>query len=237
MIDYTSSTTVKNKSAYNEGLRVYMLSIFKNMGIALIITAITSMFVASSPQLMNLFFNTPLKWVVILSPLIMVFYLGSKIMSMTVQGARTALWSFSALMGISLASLFYVYTEQSLAKVFFITASLFGAMSIYGHTTKRDLSSMGSFLTMGMIGLIIASLANIFFPSPALYNILSYIGVIIFTLLTAYDVQKLKNIYFSIGSSGNEAAQKVAIYGALNLYMDFINLFIFLLRIFGMRRD
>jgi FtsH-binding integral membrane protein len=237
MIDYTSSAAVKNKLNYNEGLRVYMLSIFQNMGIALAITALLSMFVASSPELMQVFFNTPLKWVIILSPLIMVFYLSAKIMSMSVQGARTALWVFSALMGISLASLFYVYTQQSLAKVFFITASLFGAMCIYGHTTKRDLSGMGSFLTMGLIGLIIASFANMFFPSPAIYNILSYVGVIIFTLLTAYDVQKLKNIYYSMGRSNNEASQKIAIYGALSLYMDFINLFIFLLRIFGVRRD
>ena len=122
-------------------------------------------------------------------------------------------------------------------KAFFITASLFGAMALYGHTTKKDLSGMGSFLMMGVIGIFIASLANMFFQSFALSNVLSYVGVIVFTLLTAYDVQKLKSVYYQMGSSSNEMAQKTAIYGALNLYMDFINLFIFLLRIFGVRRD
>ena len=237
MINYTSSTASRNKASYNEGLRVYMLSIFQNMGTALAITAIVSMFVASSTELMHALFNTPLRWVVVLSPLLMVFYLSAKIMDMSIQGARAALWLFSALMGASLASLFHVYTQQSLIKVFLVTASLFGAMCIYGHTTKRDLTSIGSFLTMGLVGLVIASFANMLFPSSALHNILSFVGVIIFTLLTAYDVQKLKDIYYSIGAENNEVSQKIAVYGALNLYMDFINLFIFLLRIFGVRRD
>ena len=238
MLNYTTHTqTATQRSAYNEGLRVYMLSVFQSMGIALAITAVVAMLVASSSSLMQLFFATPLQWVVVLAPLGMVFFMSAKIMSMSVSAARISLWVFSGLMGLSLASIFYVYTQESIAKVFFITASLFGAMAIYGHTTKRDLSALGSFLIMGVIGLLIASLANLFFQSSALNNVLSYIGVIIFTLLTAYDVQKLKNIYYQLGTGSNEVAQRMSIYGALNLYMDFINLFLFLLRIFGVRRD
>ena len=238
MLNYTShAQATVQRPAYNEGLRVYMLSVFQSMGIALAITAVVAMFVASSPSLMQLFFGTPLQWVVILAPLGMVFFMSAKIMSMSISAARTSLWVFSGLMGLSLASIFYVYTQESIAKVFFITASLFGAMAIYGHTTKKDLSKLGSFLIMGLIGLLIASLANLFFQSSALGNVLSYVGVIIFTLLTAYDVQKLKNIYYQVGTGSNEVAQRMSVYGALNLYMDFINLFIFLLRIFGVRRN
>ena len=237
MLNYTGyAQTTTQRSGYNEGLRVYMISVFQNMGIALAITAVIAMLVASSPSLMQLFFATPLQWVVVFAPLVMVFFMSAKIMSMSISAARISLWVFSGLMGLSLASIFYVYTQESIAKVFFITASLFGAMAIYGHTTKRDLSGLGSFLIMGLIGLLVASLANIFFQSSALNNVLSYIGVIIFTLLTAYDVQKLKDIYYQVGVGSSEVAQKMSVYGALNLYMDFINLFLFLLRIFGVRR-
>ena len=237
MLNYTGyAQTTTQRSRYNEGLRVYMISVFQNMGIALAITAVIAMLVASSPSLMQLFFATPLQWVVVFAPLVMVFFMSAKIMSMSISAARISLWVFSGLMGLSLASIFYVYTQESIAKVFFITASLFGAMAIYGHTTKRDLSGLGSFLIMGLIGLLVASLANIFFQSSALNNVLSYIGVIIFTLLTAYDVQKLKDIYYQVGVGSSEVAQKMSVYGALNLYMDFINLFLFLLRIFGVRR-
>lgn len=239
MMDYTSyAQTNVQRPGYNEGLRTYMLSVFQNMSIALVITALVAMFTASSPALMNAIFSTPLQWLVMLAPLGMVFFLSAKIMSMSVSGARMALWSFAALMGLSLSSMSIYYTSESIAKVFFITASLFGSMAIYGHTTKRDLSGMGSFLMMGVIGIFIASLANMFFQSSALGNVLSYVGVVVFTLLTAYDVQMLKSVYYQMGATGsNEIAQKTSIYGALNLYMDFINLFIFLLRIFGVRRS
>ncbi|MFQ3307454.1 MAG: FtsH-binding integral membrane protein [Candidatus Midichloriaceae bacterium] len=237
MLDYTKYSDVSaKKSDYNEGLRVYMLNIFKNMGVALAITAVMAMIVASSPQLMQLFFSTPLKWVVMFAPLGMVFYMSAKINSMSYHTAQISLWVYSALMGISLASIMYMYTQESIAKVFFITSSLFGSMAIYGHTTKKDLSGLGSFLFMGLIGLIIASFANLYFQSSALGNVLSYVGVLVFTLLTAYDVQKLKRLYYQIGGDA-EQARKVSIYGALSLYMDFINLFIFLMRIFGVRRD
>ena len=236
-MDYTNyAQSSVQRPGYNEGLRVYMLSVFQNMGIALVITALVAMFTASSPALMNAIFSTPLQWVVVFAPLGMVFFMSAKIMSMSVSGARTSLWVFAGLMGLSLSSIFYVYTSESIAKTFFITASLFGAMALYGHTTKKDLTGMGSFLMMGVIGIFIASLANMFFQSSALSNVLSYVGVIVFTLLTAYDVQMLKSVYYKMGNSSNEVAQKTAIYGALNLYMDFINLFIFLLRIFGVRR-
>ena len=239
MMDYTNyAQTSVQRPGYNEGLRIYMLSVFQNMGIALVITALVAMFTASSPVMMNAIFSTPLKWVVMFAPIGMVFFMSAKVMSMSVSGARMSLWVFSALMGLSLSSIFYVYTSESIAKVFFITASLFGAMTIYGHTTKRDLSGMGSFLMMLVMGIFIASLANMFFQSSALSNVLSYVVVIVFTLLTAYDVQMLKTMYYQMGATGsNEMAQKTSVYGALSLYMDFINLFIFLLRIFGVRRD
>ncbi|WPX97151.1 Bax inhibitor-1/YccA family protein [Candidatus Bandiella euplotis] len=238
MLDYTNyAGTTTQRSGYDEGLRTYMISVFQNMGVALAITAIISMLVASSPSLMQVLFGTPLQWVVVLAPLGMVFFMSAKIMTMSVQSARVSLWVFSGLMGVSLSSIFYVYTQESIAKVFFITASLFGAMAIYGHSTKKDLSGMGSFLIMGLMGLVIASLANLFFQSSALGNVLSYVGVVIFTLLTAYDVQKLKVIYYNVGVNSDDVAQRISVYGALNLYMDFINLFLFLLRIFGTRRD
>lgn len=237
MIDYAKTTV--QRTDYNEGLRVYMLSVFQDMSVALVITALLAILTASSSALMNAIFSTPLRWVVMFSPIAMVFFMSTKITSMPVSTAKISLWVFSALMGISLSSIFYVYTSQSIARVFFITASLFGSMVIYGHTTKKDLSGMGSFLIMGMTGIFIASLSNIFFQSSALSNILSYVSVIVFTALTAYDVQMLKSVYYQMGgeTASNEIARKTAIYGALNLYMDFVNLFISLLRIFAVKKD
>ncbi len=238
MINFTNYASTKQQTGYNEGLRAYMVAVFQNMAIALIITAIAAKIVASSPAMMQAIFNTPLSWLVMFAPLGMVFYMSARIMSMSVNGAKIALWTFSALMGISLASIFYMYTEESIAKVFFITASVFGGMAIYGHTTKKDLSSWSSFLMMGVIGMIIASLANLFFQSSALSNLLAYVGVIVFTLFTAYDVQKIKSYYYSmVSTASEETAYKVSIYGSLTLYMDFINLFLSLLRILGTRRD
>ena len=157
-------------------------------------------------------------------------------MSMSVTGAQTCFMIFATLMGLSLSSIFIMYTGESVAKVFFITAGTFGAMSIYGHTTKRDLTSMGSFLIMGVVGLLIASIANIFMQSSAMQFIISIIGVGIFTLLTAYDSQKIKALYYQTQSSA-QVTQKLAIYGSFTLYMDFINLFVFLLQLLGVRRN
>ena len=160
------------------------------------------------------------------------FFMG--IGRMRVQTAMTLFWVYAAAMGLSLSHLGLVYTGQSLAKTFFISSSVFGAMSIYGYTTKRDLTSMGSFLVMGLIGLIVVSLVNLFLRSPAIEYATSFLGVAIFMGLTAWDTQKLKAMYYQTG--GGEIGQKMAIVGAFTLYLDFINLFLYLLRFFGDRR-
>jgi len=153
---------------------------------------------------------------------------------MSASKAQMTFWVFASLMGASLASIFVVYTQMSIARVFFITAGTFGAMSIYGYTTKRDLTKLGSFLMMGLFGIIIASIVNMFMQSGMMHYIISILGVLIFVGLTAYDTQKIKNIY--LVSDSGEIMGKKAVMGALTLYLDFINLFIMLLRLFGQRR-
>jgi len=225
-----------SKSSYDVGLRKYMLGVYNNMGIALAISGLISILVSSSPELMSAIFGSPLKWLVMFAPLVFVFIFGAKINSMSVDTARACLWGFAALMGLSLAPIFLVYTGASIARAFFITASLFGAMSLYGYTTKKDLTGMGSFLFMGLIGVVIASLVNIFLKSSGLDFVVSILSVIIFTGLTAYDSQRIKSMYYQLAGS-EEAISKAAIMGALSLYMDFINLFITMLRFFGDRRE
>jgi FtsH-binding integral membrane protein len=185
---------------------------------------------------MQLMFATPLAWVVMFAPIAMAIYMGAKIHSLSIQGAQFCLGIFSALMGLSLSTIFLVYTGESIARVFFITASIFGAMSLYGYTTKKDLTSIGSFMLMGLIGILIASLVNIFLASSMIHFTVSVLGVVIFTGLTAYDVQRVKENYNFMGGN-QEIAEKASIFGALTLYMDFINLFVMLLRLFGNRRD
>tara|TARA_Y100000766_G_scaffold232559_1_gene207003 strand:- start:89 stop:736 length:648 start_codon:yes stop_codon:yes gene_type:complete len=182
----------------------------------------------------NMLFNSPLQWIVMLAPLGMVFYLSFRINKMSLSAAQITFWIFATLMGLSLASIFIVYTGASITRVFFICSATFGAMSLYGYTTKRDLTAMGGFLIMGLFGIIIASIVNIFMQSPAMYFAISIIGVIIFVGLTAYDTQKIKNMYYAADSE--TLSGKKAIMGALTLYLDFINLFIMLLRLFGQRR-
>jgi uncharacterized protein len=209
-------------AAIDEGLRSYMLKVYNYMGIGLVVTGRGA-----------LLYTTPLMWVVALSPLAIVLVLSFGINRLSVPAAQAIFWGFSALMGLSLSSIFLVYTDASIAKVFFITAATFGAMSLYGYTTKRDLTSIGNFLIMGLIGLIIASIVNIFMQSSMLEFAISVIGVLIFVGLTAYDTQKIKESYSA--SFGADVLAKGAIMGALNLYLDFINLFMMLLRLFGNR--
>jgi uncharacterized protein len=224
--------------AVDEGLRSYMLSVYNYMGLGLAITGLVAFVVASTPALYVPIFTTPLKWVVILAPLGFVFFLGARIQAMSTSAAQITFWLFAAVMGISLASIFLVFTGESIARVFFITAATFGAVSLYGYTTKRDLSGMGSFLFMGLIGIVIASLVNIFLASSALQFAISVIGVLVFTGLTAYDTQRLKNEYVgSFQYAGTDIAAKGAIMGALSLYLNFINLFMMLLQLFGTQRD
>ena len=178
----------------------------------------------------------PLKWLFMLAPLVMVFAISAGINRLRPATAQMLFWVFSALMGISLSSIFLVYTHTSIVRVFFITAATFGALSLYGYTTKRDMSGMGSFLFMGLIGIIIASLVNLFLASSMLQFIVSVVGVLVFAGLTAWDTQRLKNDYiYGYASQGGDVAERAAITGALSLYLNFINLFTLLLQLLGQR--
>jgi len=234
----------------DQGLRSYMLSVYNYMAIGLAITGLFAlgafmMSVTSTPtdvpirggmyltSLGYALFVSPLKWVLMLAPLGMVFLLSARISSMSVSGAQLAFWAFAALMGISLSTIFLVYTQASIARVFFITAAAFGALSLYGYTTKRDLSGMGTFLFMGLIGVVIASLVNLFLQSSMMQFVVSCVGVLVFAGLTAYDTQRIKEMYY-FGDDGTVAGRK-AIMGALSLYLNFINMFTMLLSLFGNR--
>lgn len=230
------SFTRETNTYYDQGLRVYMLSIYQNMSMALGISALVAYIVGNNSQIAMMIFSTPIAYVAMFAPLIYIFFFSRKLMNMDRTQAMLHLGIFAALNGLSLGSIFLLYTSASIVKTFFITASTFGAMSIYGHTTKKDLTALGSFAYMGLIGLVIAGLINLFLRSAALDFAVSFIGVGIFTVLTAWDTQKLKSIYYTM--NGNTArASNIAVYGALTLYLDFINLFIMLLHFFGIRRS
>lgn len=218
----------------DEGLRSYMLRVYNYMTTGLALTGAVAFIVASTPALLDVIFGTSLRWVVILAPLGLVFFLSARINKMSAASAQLTYWIFSGLMGLSLASVFVIYTGESIARVFFITAGTFAAMSLYGYTTKRDLTGLGSFLMMGLIGIIIASVVNMFIGSTMVQFVVSVLGVLIFVGLTAYDTQKIKNMYSAV--DGSEIAGKKAIMGALRLYLDFINLFLMLLHLFGNNR-
>ena len=244
------TTTAKQTVVMDEGLRAYMLKVYNYMASGVLLTGIlaalffqlsggyniqvTSLGITGLNSFGYAIFASPLRWVVMLAPLAIVFYMSFGINKMSSAKAQIVFWIFSGLMGVSLSSILLVYSGESIARVFFITSATFGAMSIYGYTTKRDLTKLGSFLFMGLIGIIIASVVNIFLKSPAMYWIISYLGVLIFIGLTAYDTQKIKNMYAA--SDSGEVIGKKAVMGALTLYLDFINLFIMLLRLFGQRR-
>jgi len=215
------------------GLRDYMLKVYNYMCIGLAMTGAVAFAASTSMELMQAIHGTGLKWIIMLAPLGFVFFLSARINAMSASTAQTVFWVYSALMGLSLSYIFLAYTGTTITRVFFITAATFAGMSLYGYTTKRDLSGMGSFLFMGLIGIIIASIVNIFLASSALHFAISVIGVLVFVGLTAYDTQSIKSMYMQ--SDTGEVHQKKAIMGALRLYLDFINLFIMLLSIFGNR--
>lgn len=215
------------------GLRAYMLKVYNLMAAALGITGVVAYAVSQSPALMQTIFGTPLAWVVMLAPIGFVWFFSAKVHTMSQSAAQGCLWAFAGLMGLSLSTIFVAYTGESIFRAFFISAATFGSMSLYGYTTKKDLSGWGSFLFMGLIGIIIASLVNLFLQSSGLQFAISVIGVLLFTGLTAYDTQRIKQTYYQL--SGDSLA-KSAVIGALSLYMDFINLFIMLLRLVGDRR-
>jgi FtsH-binding integral membrane protein len=216
------------------GLREYMLRIYNYMASALALTGIVAYVFANSGYYAAIQ-HTPLIWVVMLAPLGLVMLLSFGINRLSAAAAQGIFWLYAALMGVSLASVFLVFTGASVARVFFITAGTFAAMSLYGYTTRRDLSQMGSFLFMGLIGIVIASLVNIFIASSALQFAISVIGVVVFVGLTAWDTQQIKEMYYE--ADGSEIASKKAVMGALRLYLDFVNLFMMLLQLLGVRRD
>ena len=224
-----------DQAAIDAGLRQYMLSIYNYMTVALVITGLVAFGVAQSPAALHMIFGTPLKWVVMLAPLGFVFLFSARIHAMTPSTAQMVFWAFAATMGLSMASIFLVFTGASIARVFFITAATFGATSLYGYTTKTDLAKFGSFLFMGLIGIVLASLVNIFLGSSALQFAISVIGVLLFTGLTAYDTQRLKELYAD--SYDRDSLSRIAIMGALQLYLDFLNLFTFLLQLLGQRNN
>ena len=216
------------------GLRDYMLRIYNYMASGLALTGIVAYGFAHSGYYAQVA-HTPLIWLIMLAPLGLVMWLSYGIGRMQASTAQMLFWAYSGLMGLSLASIFLVFTGESIARVFFITAGTFAAMSLYGYTTQRDLSQFGSFLFMGLIGIIIAGLVNLFLQSSAVQFAISVIGVIVFTGLTAWDTQQIKEMYY-VGDDG-EIAGKKAIMGALRLYLDFINLFMMLMQLLGTRRD
>ena len=244
------SATAKSsvsEEVIDQGLRAYMLKVYNYMGSGVLLTGVIALMffkmavvtsdggeIIGLTNFGNSIYNSGLKWVIMLAPLAVVFYMSFGIAKMSAAKAQTTFWVFAALMGASLSSIFLMYTGASITRVFFITAGTFGAMSIYGYTTKKDLTKLGSFLMMGLFGIIIASVVNIFMKSTMMYFVISILGVLIFVGLTAYDTQKIKNMYMA--SDSGELMGKKAVMGALTLYLDFINLFIMLLRLFGQRR-
>ncbi|MGI9400278.1 MAG: Bax inhibitor-1/YccA family protein [Rhizobiaceae bacterium] len=248
-----AATAGRSDAVYDEGLRAYMLRVYNYMGLALALTGIAAMGFYSIAttgdaslgvaqvkegvyltQIGAVVWTSALKWVVMLAPLALVFFLSFRINSMSVGAAQITFWVYSALVGVSLSTIFLVYTTTSIAQTFFVTAAAFGALSLYGYTTKRDMSAMGSFLIMGVFGLILAMLVNLFLQSSALQFAISAIGVLVFAGLTAYDTQKIKNMY-DVVAHDETMMGRTAIMGALSLYLDFINMFMFLLQFLGNR--
>jgi FtsH-binding integral membrane protein len=230
----------------DEGLRAYMLGVYNYMAGGVALTGVTAYLVSAMAVAEKVgghlaltpfgqaLYMSPLRWVVMLAPLAFVFYLSYRVRSMSVGAAQTAFWLFAAVMGVSLSSIFLVFTGQSITQVFFVTAAAFAGLSIYGYTTRQDLSGWGSFLIMGVIGIVVAALVNLFLQSSALQFAISVIGVLVFAGLTAYDTQQIKETYISVRNDAAMVA-KSAIMGALSLYLDFINMFVSLLSLFGNR--
>ncbi|HEY7382880.1 MAG TPA: Bax inhibitor-1/YccA family protein [Beijerinckiaceae bacterium] len=255
------TTATRSQAEVDQGLRAFMLGVYNNMVLGLAVSAVVALGINMFAVTANVadayrnaagqavrmggqyltpfgytLYGTPLMWVVVLAPLAFIFFFTFRMERMSAATARTTFLTFAAVMGASLSTLLLRYTGASVVQVFFITAAAFGSLSLWGYTTQRSLSGMGSFLLMGLIGLIIASLVNIFLASSALQFAISAIGVLIFAGLTAYDTQKLKEMYV-YGDYDGEAAAKASVFGALTLYLDFINMFQFLLSLFGSRNE
>lgn len=229
-----SANTAIPQIGIDAGLRNYMLRVYNYMAGGLAITGVVAYFAAAS-GLYEQIARTPMVYVVMFAPLLVVFLFAARIGSMSLGAAQATFWGFAALMGLSLSYIFLVYTGASIAQVFFITAATFLAMSLYGYTTKADLAKFGSFLMMGVFGIIIAMVVNIFMQSPAVQFAISVLGVVIFTGLTAWDTQRIKEVYWE--GDSDAIAGKKAIQGALALYLDFLNIFLFMLQLMGNRRN
>ena len=224
--------------SYDAGLRSYMLSVYNYMASGVLLTGVVALLFANSPYMALLFGPTGrpsgLGWVVMLAPLGLVMWLSFGINRISETTAKAIFWAYAVLMGLSLSTVLLVYTGASVAQTFFASAAAFGGLSLYGYTTKRDLSGLGSFLIMGVVGIMVAMLINMFLRSTGLELVISILGVLLFAGLTAYDTQQIKSMYFAV--RGTAFAGKSVVMGALKLYLDFINMFMFLLRFMGDRR-
>lgn len=221
-------------ASVDQGLRSYMLGVYNYMGLGVALTAIVAFFVSQSPALLNALFSGPQAFIVMLAPLGFVMVLSFGINKLSGTATQALFWVFAAVMGLSLSTIFIAYTGTSIARVFMATTASFAGLSLWGYTTKRDLTAMGSFLIMGLIGIVVASLINIFVQSSMMEFVISCVGVLVFAGLTAYDTQKIKENYY-VAAQSPEMMKKVSVMGALSLYLDFINLFLMLLRLFGNR--
>ncbi|MBP9951646.1 MAG: Bax inhibitor-1/YccA family protein [Cypionkella sp.] len=239
MAEYNTIRTVgagTRTAEIDQGLRAHMNKVYGLMSVGMLLTGGVAWAVGTNDAMVAAIFGTPLKWVVMFAPLIMVFAFGALINRLSVAAAQLFFYAYAAMMGLSLAFIFAVYTQTSIAQTFLVTAIAFAGLSLYGYVTKRDLSAFGTFLMMGLIGLIVASIVNIFLASSALAFAISVIGVLIFAGLTAWDTQSIKNDYIAHAQMGDsDWLGKSAIMGALRLYLDFINLFMFLLQFMGNR--
>ena len=239
MADYQTIRTAglgARTAEIDAGLRAHMNKVYGLMSVAMLLTGGVAWAVGTNEAMVQAIFMTPLKWVVMFAPLIMVFAFSAMINRLSVAAAQLFFYVYAAAVGLSLAFIFAVYTQTSIAQTFLVTAIAFAGLSLYGYTTKKDLSGMGTFLMMGLIGIIVASIVNIFLASSALAFAISVIGVLIFAGLTAFDTQTIKNTYLQHAQVGDqEWLGKAAIMGALNLYLDFINMFMFLLQFLGNR--
>ena len=233
-MQYNTAYSTLKSDTYDLGLRNYMLQVYNYMTVALALSGLVSLGVSMSPTLMTLIWGTPLKWVVVFLPLVMSLGFMFMIDKINSQTAKLFLFAFAAAMGLSISSIFAVYKMGSIVQVFFISSATFGAASLYGYTTKKNLTSMGSFLMMGLIGIVIAGVVNLFLQSSAFAFVISILAVLVFTGLTAYDTQQIKSFYDDLEGEDRE---KAGVIGALMLYMDFINIFIHLLQLIGDKKE
>lgn len=224
------------RSAINESLRAYMLKIYNYMAGALLLSGAVAYGIGNSPDAMAAIWGSGLSWLAIFAPLVIVFLFAGQIHRMSIPAAQGTFWLYAASVGVSISTIFALYTNESIARIFFITAAMFATTSLYGYTTKRDLSGLGGAFLMAIIGIIIASLVNLFMKSPAFDMMISFVTVIVFSGLVAYDTQNLKDLFYVMQNRENDSVERIAIFGALSLFINFINIFLSLLRLFGDRR-